>query len=104
MRIHFPESGDVGRRSERVVDLRPLTRPEVEICPHFMQGQEDIGEDDAGIKTEPSQRLQGDLRGDCRVVAPIEERVLPTEFHVLRQIPSGLAHHPDRWADAILVT
>ena len=62
-----------------------------------MGDDQNVGEQDGGIETEATHRLQRDFSGQFRGEAQIEEAAgLGANLPIFRQIAASLPHHPDR--------
>src|SRR5690606_4285953 len=60
---------------------------------------EDVGKQDGSIERVARQRLQRDFAGQVRVGAEVHKAAgTRAAFSVLRQVATGLTHHPDRRA------
>ena len=55
-----------------------------------------------GIHANLLHRLNGYFSSECRCLAAFEERIFFFQFHIVRQVSSGLAHHPYRGAFGLL--
>src|SRR6266516_4202643 len=63
-----------------------------------MRDLKNLGEDDRRIEAEPTHRLQGRLGRKLGTETEFQKSArLFTQRLIFRQIPSGLAHQPDRW-------
>ena len=89
-RLHPGHCGDGGQ-------ARPLAGLKPQVRPKGLRQQQDIGEQDGGVKPIAANRLQGDLRRQIGIVAQRQEipRLRPCGA-VFGQIAARLPHHPDR--------
>ena len=78
------------------MDLRPVTAGELEPDPERLEHQQDVGEQDGSVDTQPVDRLEGDLARGLRRFAQVEERVSRAQGAVLGHVAPGLAHEPHR--------
>ena len=73
----------------------PLALQELQILPHRIGDDQDVGKQDCPVKTEPPDRLQRDFRRSLRIVNQLEKPAFfGPQFAIFGQIPSGLAHEP----------
>ncbi len=85
------------RRSRHGGKPRPLAFDEAQIRAEGLGHQQDVGEEDRRVEVVAADRLQRHLGGEIGGVAEIEEAASRCpDLAILRQIPAGLAHHPDR--------
>src|SRR5262249_23618598 len=79
---------------------RPISRTEFDALPKRIRNDQNIGEQDCGIKAESSNRLQCNFRCQFWIKTEVEEitHLLPQRT-ILRKISSGLPHQPDRRDD-----
>src|SRR3546814_7837098 len=81
-------------------DLRPFVFLEGQPLAQRLRNEQDIGEQDGGVKAEAADRLQGDLGGQFRRVAQVEEAAgLGPQFAVFRQIAAGLARSEEHTSE-----
>src|SRR5438876_4695765 len=84
-RVENPQFLNVCQATNRAWKVRPLIA-QLEWQSHGFGRNEDIGEDDHGIDAEPSERLQGDLRGQLRGLANLQKSMLCANFAILGQV------------------
>ena len=84
------------RIPHRLVDLRPFIGAELEIEPHHLQRQQQVGKNDGCIDSQTFSRGDGHVSGNFRVFADLEKRMLLTYAAVLRHVTPGLTHEPNR--------
>lgn len=89
------EGAGVLQCAERRVDLRTLVGDELEVEAHGGEGEQEVGEDDGSVDAEVFSGGDGDLGGEGRGAADIEEGVSGADGAVLRHIAAGLAKEPD---------
>src|SRR5581483_5500611 len=90
------EPRDLVRRIQRI-EPRAFANLEAHAAAECIRYHQDVGEDDRGIEAEAPDRLQGDLDGELRGEAEIEEAArFGADLAIFRQIAPGLAHHPER--------
>ncbi len=78
------------------LQLRSLAHRESHGLAQGMRNDQDIREQDRRVESKAADRLQGDLGGHFRIEAELEERTgLCSQRAILRQIATGLSHHPD---------
>ena len=83
--------------SKRLMNWASILEPNVREQAERTGDDENIREDDGGVEVEAADRLQRDFGGEFRGEAKIEEAAgLGAYLAVLRQIATGLPHHPDR--------
>ena len=76
---------------------RALAGDEPEVGAQSVRDQQDVGEEDRRVEAVAADRLERDLGGEVGVVAQRQEIArLRARRAVLRQVASGLTHHPDR--------
>ncbi len=75
---------------------RTFARFEANAATERVRDDQDVGEQNRRVETEPADRLQRNLGGELRRKTQIEHTAdIFADRHVLRQIASRLAHHPD---------
>src|SRR5436190_11680085 len=103
--IHRLEFAEIGLGSQPRHLLRRIQRIEPRAfagleaygAAERIGNDEDVGKDDRGIEVETADRLQRHFGGIFRRKAQIEEAArLGAQLAILRQVPAGLPHHPDR--------
>ncbi len=77
------------------MDLGAFVGDELEVEAHGGERQQQVGEDDGGIDAQALGGGDGDLRGDLRRAADVEQGVVAADGHVLRHVAAGLAEKPD---------
>src|SRR5660398_203198 len=66
-----------------------------QIHPHARKRQQDVCKDDGRVKVESPHGLEGDLSGEFRSPAHLQERAVSPQGPVLLQVPPCLSHHPN---------
>src|ERR1700730_6744248 len=92
-------------RCQNGVKFRSFIRFESNLLAKGIGNNQDITEQNGGIKPKAPYRLQGCFRRKCRCVTKIEKGCgLVAEWPIFRQIASGLTHQPDRrWKTCLAV-
>ena len=81
--IKVLQCGDVCCGTNRVSDDWTSAGNVVEVGPHALQRQEDVGEDDPRIEWVAPERLKRDLRSELWVVTHLQERTLTADGSIL---------------------
>ena len=91
-----PQSSN-GRAVHQWLQPWTFSRREPDTLAERMRYDQDIREQNRGIETEPSYRLQCHFRGKLRRKAQRKKITGPlTNCTILGQVPSSLPHHPQR--------
>ena len=97
LRIRQRQSVNIRSRSNRTGKARALALFEAEPQTHCIGYRQDVREKNRSIKIKPLQRLERYFAGEFRRFAKRQEVSRScTGGTVLRKIPAGLAHDPDR--------
>jgi hypothetical protein len=79
------------------LELGTLALGEIQAQAHGVRHGEDVGEQDGRVQVVARQGLQGDLGGQGRRLAQVQEAARPgTCRAVFREVAAGLAHQPGR--------
>ena len=85
-------------RANRLFDDRTFAGREMKGQSHDFERQQQIGEDNGGVDAEDLGGGDGHLRGQRRLLANFQQRMLLAHGPVLSHVASGLAHEPYRRA------
>jgi len=77
------------------VDAGAFVGDELEVQAHGSEGKKEVGEDDGSVDTEALGGCDGDLGGEIRRAADVEQGVVAADGAVLRHVATGLAEEPD---------
>jgi hypothetical protein len=94
--VHGREALDLGVATERMRDVRPLSRRETQPQSQRLERQQDVGEQNRGVHAEPLHRLKRHLSRQLGRMAQIEDGVLLAQLAVLRHVAPRLPHEPHR--------
>src|SRR5262245_51455375 len=78
------------------MDDRSLACSKLQVEPHRLKRQEDVGKNDSCIERKTLDWLERDLRGQLGCLTQLEDRTFCAESTILCHIPACLAHEPDR--------
>ena len=74
-----------------------LAFDEFDLLPERIGDDQNVGEDDGRVESEPAHRLERYFGGELRIEAKIEEGTdLGSDLSIFGQIPPSLPHQPDR--------
>ena len=103
LRIRQRQGVNIRSRSNRTGKARALTFLKAEPQTHRIGYRQDVREKNRSIKIKPLQRLERYFTGEFRRFAKRQEVSRScTGGTVLRKVPAGLAHDPDRGTVNIL--
>ena len=89
------EGFDLGGGADGGMDLGAFAGDELEVDAHGGEGEKQVGEDDGRVDAEALGCGDGDLGGNLRGAADLEQGVVLADSHVLRHVAAGLAEEPD---------
>ena len=69
---------------------------EIELETHRAERQQQIGKENRGVDLDRLDRLQRDGDREVGVTADVEQRIALPQRSILRHVPAGLTHEPDR--------
>ena len=84
--FQFPQTIDVGRRTDGVVQHGSFAAGEVQTQAHRLENQQQIGEQDRRIDAQPVDRLDHHLGTQGRIFTEPEKTDLRAQLAVLRQV------------------
>ena len=93
-----PERVHIRTGPDRIVNDRTFALLERDAQAHWLEREQDVGEDDGRIEGEALDRLQRDLGRQFRRLAHLEDGMLGADGPVLLHVASGLPHEPHRHA------
>ena len=96
--LEYFQAVDVRGCVDWPLELRSFTLDEVERQAHRLEWQQQVREQDRRVHIDAPDGLERHFGCQVRVCANLEERVTLPECAVLRHVPSGLSHEPDRRA------
>lgn len=100
-RIDRRDSRDIGRRTDRVGKDGTTAGHDAHVDPGQHQRHDDVAEEDCGVNTVTTHRLQRDLARKSGVQTRIEHRTALTQRAVFGKRTPGLPHEPhggDGWS------
>src|SRR5207253_2526218 len=75
---------------------RSLTTGIFQLETHRLDDEQDIGEEDGGVRPDPFRRRNGYFRDQLRVLTQLEERYPLAQIAVFLHVAPRLPHQPDR--------